>query len=131
MQDNMIGSTAYKTTVNCEAFGGWMPVDISIAATTHVTYVNFSLFGTTYTFTVSKWSGKGFTPFLQKFHDHTPRNETQFGKLVTDAEGRPFPNMDMDQKWNCLVQVRGRLSFEDCCVLADMLIDSLYGAGCD
>ena len=50
---------------------------------------------------------------MQRFHDHTPRDEAQFGKLVTNAEGQPFPNLDMDQKWNCLVQVRGQSVFEE------------------
>ena len=109
IQDNMIGAIAYKTSVVCPAFDGWLPVSISIAATTHTTYAGFNLFGTTYTFTITKWSGRGFTPFLQKFHDHTPRDEAQFGKLVTNAEGQPFPNLDMEQKWNCLVQVRSYL----------------------
>ena len=105
----MIGAIAYKTTVNCEAFGGWMPVSISIAATTHFTYVDFSVFGTAYTFTITKWSGKGLTPFVQKFHDHTPRDEAQFGMVVTNSDGQPFPNMDMEQKWNCFVQVNAIL----------------------
>lgn len=71
IQDNMIGAIAYTTSVLCPAFDGWLPVSISIAATTHTTYAGFNLFGTTYTFTITKWSGRGFTPFLQKFHDHT------------------------------------------------------------
>lgn len=73
---------AFKTTVNCEAFEGWLPVSISIAATTHITFLDFSLFGTAYTFTVTRWSGKGLTPFLQNFHDHIPGNEEHFGKML-------------------------------------------------
>ena len=49
VQKNMIGDIAYKTTVNCEVFEGWLPVFISIAATSHITYVDFLLFGTAYT----------------------------------------------------------------------------------
>lgn len=60
LQDNLIGGIAYTTTVNCEAFDGWMPVEISVSATTHITYANLSLFGTTYTFTISKWASPLF-----------------------------------------------------------------------
>ena len=78
---------------------------ISIAAASHITYVDFTLLGTAYTFTVSKWSGKGLTPFLQRFHDYCPRNLQHFGSVATNAEGQAIPSMDRQQKWNCIVQV--------------------------
>lgn len=105
VQDSMIGAIAKKAHVNCQAFGGWVPVSISIAATTHDTYADFSVFGTVYTFTITKWSRKGLTPFLQKFHDHTNRDEVAFGKVVTNADGQPFPDWDSEQKWSCMIQV--------------------------
>ena len=106
MQDDMLGAIAKKAHVTCQAFGSWVPVSISIAATTHETYADFSVFGTVYTFTTTKWSRKGLTPFLQKFHDHTDRNEADFGKVSTNADGQAFPCLELEQKWNCIIQVR-------------------------
>ena len=102
---DMIGTVAHRQTVYCMASGGVLPVTVTIATTTYLTTADFSLFGTAYTFSPSKWSGKGFTPFLCRFHEGNTRDISQFGAVLQNSEGTPTVQMDASQKYNTVVQV--------------------------
>ena len=103
---DLLGTSAHRQTVYCNVFGGILPVTINIAATTYITTVDFSLFGSAYTFSPTTWSGRGFTAFLRRFHECGTRDVIQFGAVTVSSEGESSVQMDATQKYSAVIQAR-------------------------
>jgi len=71
---------------------------------TYLTVIDFTIHGTPYTFTITKWQSKLLRGFLERFHAYTPRDEVQFGHMEVDEEGNTNLVMNLDQKINTVVQ---------------------------
>ena len=127
----MLGTSAHRQTVYCEVFGGILPVTINIAATTYITTVDFSLSGSAYTFSPTRWSGRGFTPFLRRFHECGTRDVTQFGAVTLSSEGESSVQMDATQKYNAVVQARQNMGGGLCkCTISLSSQNTNVCAGC-
>lgn len=74
--------------VNCNVLlrGNLIPVDVNIA-NTYKASIDFSLFGTAYTFTIERWAKRGLNGYLIFFHSFAARDTTQFGFKTEDASG--------------------------------------------
>ncbi len=75
-------------------------VDLDIRGTYNVT-ASFVWLGNAYRFSVSKWSGQGFSGFVAKFHAHCIRDPKLFG--VWDMENG-MREINTEQRLNCVFE---------------------------
>ena len=65
---------------------------------TYLASISFAYLGKAYTFTITKWSGRGFSNFLKLFFAAEVRNVDRFGVLDLDAEGNITAAPSTEQK---------------------------------
>lgn len=79
---NVARNVKFQSTI----MGSSIPVDVNIQNTYKAT-IDFTLFGTPYTFTIETWARRGLVNFLDFFHEFTPRDVAQFGLRTEDVNG--------------------------------------------
>jgi hypothetical protein len=68
-----------------EILGTMIPIDI-IILNSYKSTIDFTLFGSTYTFTIERWAKRGLNSFLRMFHS-IPRDSALYGVMTEDATG--------------------------------------------
>lgn len=68
-----------------QILGNAIPIDINIL-NTYKSTIDFTLFGSTYTFTIEKWAKRGLNSFLRLFHS-IARDAVLYGVMTEDATG--------------------------------------------
>jgi hypothetical protein len=66
--------------------GSTVPVEISIENSYRAS-LDFSLFGSVYTFTIERWAKRGLAGFLQLFHTVADRDPVLFGIMIETPDG--------------------------------------------
>ena len=87
----------HTTTTPATIMGVVVRVKLTIMAT-YVATIDFTMHGWPYTYTITKWSGRGFAEFGTLFFKASERDPSQFGEF-DEACG-----MDTEQKLNMIEQ---------------------------
>jgi hypothetical protein len=91
------------TGFNTSILGTSVHVDLAIKASYEASF-NFNLYGSPYTFTVTRWSRRGFAKFATLFFNYAERDAAQFGGISEGADGAVVFNMSTEQKLAIIVQ---------------------------
>lgn len=95
--DAVARSTAFAATI----FGSSVSVSLTISVSYEASF-DFSMNGVPYSFTVTRWSRRGFAKFASMFFEHKARDAVEFGTLVEAADGTPVFTMTTAQKLNVI-----------------------------
>ena len=68
-----------------QILGNTVPIAIEVL-NTYTSTIDFTLFGSTYTFTIERWARRGLNKFLRLFHS-IPRDQVLYGVTTEDANG--------------------------------------------
>lgn len=81
-----LATVARNVNFNVLVMGNAIPVEVNIE-NTFKAYIDFSLFGTAYTFAIERWARRGLNGYLTFFHSFAARDMTQFGLKTEDSSG--------------------------------------------
>ncbi len=95
--DTVARSTVFPSTI----WGSSISVTLTISSSYEASF-DFSMNGTPYSFTVTRWSRRGFAKFAAMFFDHKARDAVEFGKYEEAADGTPVFSMTTPQKLNTI-----------------------------
>jgi hypothetical protein len=103
--EHMDTTSLHTEIFHASLFGTIVPVELRIAST-YLAVMDFTLQGSTYTFSIDKWRSRSLNAFLQRFHSHgeTPRDAEVFGRISVDGEGASSVHMNVSHKMNTVVQ---------------------------
>lgn len=96
-------ATARTEAFNCHISGVATTVSLTIKATYEASLA-FSLHGSPYSFTIARWSRRGFAKFATLFFNYAARDPIQFGTFSESPDGVITFGMTTDQKLNIITQ---------------------------
>ena len=94
---------AHASVFTTAIMGRCISVNLTIRMSYEASF-DFTLYGAPYSFTVTRWSRRGFATFAAMFFDHKARDATEFGIYEEAADGTPSFNMSTPQKLNVVTQ---------------------------
>ena len=103
MQHVQMPDPTHTELLHLALFGSVMPVELKILPS-YATVIDFDLYGASYTFQVTRWSGQGFANFQKRFHAHCDRDATRFGPFRLGAEGQVLSSKSLTQKMEVVFQ---------------------------
>jgi hypothetical protein len=90
-----------SSSFNAVVMGLTVKIELEIRST-YEACINFSLHGMPYTFTITRWSRRGFAKFATIFFNYKQRDPARFGHFSEDADGTVNFSMTTDQKLNVI-----------------------------